>query len=226
MITLSQLIDQHFSHSPYLREAANRGLLNYTALARELQPQFERQTMKANSIEAISIALRRYAHKIKPATSATFRPEKAFTQLTLQSDLSALTYANQDSLTSDLTLFLNQLGQAPPPYFAITRGPTQTTLILANQLKALAQSTLQNQLQLAHEPQLIAFSLKLQSGHEAMPGVLVYPLNLLSWNDISVVEVISTNDELSIVAHQQDSEDIFQLLNRQLFPGQDWHELP
>lgn len=76
MITIPEVVAELVSKKPFLEEGLSRGLINLSALARELQPQIEKRLYKNVQTGAIVMALKRIAAKPNSHSwSGTFQLE-------------------------------------------------------------------------------------------------------------------------------------------------------
>ena len=96
MVTIAHLTEKIIEKKPFLEESLSRGLINYGALAEEIQPEIEAEMKKKVKHSAVMMALRRYSQK---AREKLFRKVKFEDQdITLKSDLVEITiYKTPDS---------------------------------------------------------------------------------------------------------------------------------
>lgn len=213
MITIARRVEQLIEQWPMLKQGLELELLNTSAVARYLKPEVEKEVGERVSEAAVLMALRRYEQKERAGTVAT-KPEDYLGDISLRSDLVGLTYTNTPALPRKLARLAHEL--APQHYFTSSRGLLQTSVIVHQEhFMAVKDAMSKENLEFVTE-KLTALILHLKPGHDNVSGVLVFPLSLLAWRGIPVVEVISTNDEFNLIIHQTDVERAFSTLNQAL----------
>ncbi len=65
MITIPETVEEIVKRSLFLEEALSQGIVNLSALARQIKPDVERGVMKEVQEGAIIMALKRLSHKIE-----------------------------------------------------------------------------------------------------------------------------------------------------------------
>ena len=81
----SAIVRRLVDADPILQECLARGVVNYTEVARRLAPLVERETGEAPSLEAIKIALIRYASKLSESPPPT--PKRRLLEILARSTL-------------------------------------------------------------------------------------------------------------------------------------------
>ena len=197
MITIPEKVEEIINNSPYLREAITDGLINYSALARQIQPQVAKKLMKETTFSSVLIALQRYGSTMKPYYQVN--PADYLANLSLRSDLFELTVRNSPALLGKLTAISEQLQEKRTALFVFTQGQHETTIITNNSIhedlaKALAHETIVRNI-----PDLTGISLERTHGQIETTGVLQFPLRVLAWEGISVIEIITTLNEIMVI---------------------------
>lgn len=213
MITIAKRVEQLIEQWPMLKQGLELELLNTSAVARYLKPEVENEVGERVSEAAVLMALRRYEHK-KVESTEVRSPKDFLGDMSLRSDLVDLTYTNAPTLPRKLARLAHDL--APQHYFTSSRGLLQTSVIVHSEHAGAVMAALSKEHLELMTKNLTAVTLHLKAGHDNISGVLVFPLSLLAWRGIPVVEVISTNDELNLIIHSSDVEQAFSVLNQSL----------
>lgn len=202
MISIPQKVEVIVNESPYLREAISDDLINLSALARKIQPQIAKELMKPVSKESVFMALQRYQKSLKPYTSAN--PGKFLGNLTLRSDLFEITIKNSDTLTPRLAAILQSVEHDRSRLFVFTQGIYETTVIASRSLEFQVTQALKEEQVTDTVFNLTAISLQRMHDHIEAIGVLMYPLRIVAWQGISVIEIVTTLNELMIIVRDKD----------------------
>ncbi len=202
MISIPEKVDEIITSSPYFREAVTSGVANLSALAREIKPQVEKELLKPASQSAVLIALQRYAQTHKPYYAAN--PGHFLGNLTLRSDLFEITVRNSAGLTKKLSSIMQLVEQDRSIMFVFTQGIHETTVIGSKSLRPTVEKLLGDEDVTQTIEGLTALSLQRMHEHIEAVGVLMYPLRVIAWQGISVIEIVTTLNELMIVIRDKD----------------------
>lgn len=213
MITIARRVEQLIEQWPMLKQGLELGLLNTSAIARYLKPEVEKEAGERVSEAAVLMALRRYEQRDRVADNA-IHPQDFLGDISLRSDLVDLTYTNSPTLPRKLAKIAHDF--APQHYFTSSRGLLQTSVIMHTDHLLMVEVYLAKEHLEQKTTNLTSITLHLKPGHDNISGILVFPLSLLAWRGIPVVEVISTNDELNLIIHQENVEGAFSTLNNSL----------
>ena len=196
MITIAQEVEELVNQSPYLREALTQKLINLSSLARQLKPQIEKKLVKDVTEGAVFIALQRYASSLKPYY--TVNPADYLANLSLRSDLFELTVKNSPQLLSKLSQLAKDIEDQRASLFVFTQGSYETTVITSKPLEKALEQALEGEEIVNRIPDLTGIALQRTHGQIETTGVLQFPLRILAWEGISVVEIITTLNEIMV----------------------------
>lgn len=196
MITTTQKIEELINRSPYLREAITDGLINLSALARKLQPTIRAELVNDVTEGAILIALQRYGRTLAPFYTAN--PAQFLGNMGLRSDLVELTVKNSATLLARLTQVAGSI-EHHSLTFVFTQGQYETTIIMSRRLQENLTSYLQGEDIVHTIAALTGITLERTPGQIERTGVLQFPLRILAWEGISVIEIITTMNEIMII---------------------------
>lgn len=209
MLTIASRVESIIERWPLIKQGLDLDIINLSSLARYLRPQLEADIGERISEAAVLMALRRYqecaVHK------GTQHPEDFLGDMSLRTSLSDLTYANSPTLSRRVSRLADYV--SPQQYLTVSRGLLQTSIILHQDVRSMVERQLRHETLETRTTGLTAITLHLKPGHDRVAGILAYPLNLFAWRGITVVELVSTFDELNIVLYDRDVEEAFRTLN-------------
>src|SRR5687767_10762859 len=96
MISIADALNEIIQSYPFIEEGLNRGLINYSAFAREIKPQIEERLYKQVKEGAIVMALKRISENLNKNSKK--QPKLNLTDLTVRSNLSEITILNSPTL--------------------------------------------------------------------------------------------------------------------------------
>lgn len=197
MITVSQKVEELVNQSPYLREAMTDKLVNLSSLARKLKPQIEDALMKDVTENAIFVALQRYSSTLKPYYQVN--PADYLANLSLRSELYELTVKNSQTLLTKLSSLTKSIEDNHAALFVFTQGQFETTIITSASLRKVIEDTLENEQITNTISDLTGITLQRTHAQVETTGVLQYPLRVIAWEGVSVIEIVTTLNEIMIV---------------------------
>lgn len=192
MITIADRVRDWINLHPAYAKHMREGLLNYSALARQIKPELERASGERFSIEAVTLALNRAAKQDNQASYLDY--SQFIGEVSVQSGLAALTIPQADIDTETFFEAAKRLHMRHE-YTLYTRGIWHTSLIGSAAVVRELQDTLDGTI---ISQDLVGITVKLRPGHLPVPGVCAHVLQLLAAHDINLIEVTSSHNELTV----------------------------
>ncbi len=214
MLTLSLVVEKIVKNSYLLEEGLSLGIINLSALSRQIKPEVEKQTLKKFSEGAILMALKRLAFKIKSKKTYKELFQKA-PEIILRSNLIEFSLINSPSLMAKINKLFSLVYSAN--YFlTITQGISETGIIISQEKERMIIPILKKEQIVNVINNLSAVTIKLPKENISTPGVYYFILKILAWEKINVVEVVSTACEFTIILADQDVDRAFSILKQTL----------
>lgn len=211
MLTITSRVETLIERWPLLKQGLDLDLINMSALARHIRPEIEAEIGERVSDAAVMMALRRYQAKSNVTTQLQ-RPEDFLGDMSVRSELADLTYTNSPRLERLVAKLAEHI--SPHVYFTVSRGLLQMSVIIHESARIEVEKLLSSEHLETSVLGLTAITLHLKPGHDLVAGILAYPLNLFAWHGITVIELVSTFDELNIVLYDRDVEEAFRILKQ------------
>lgn len=198
MKTVPEAVAELVLQSPCLEDALARGLINGSALARELAPSVARELQKPVGEAAVTMALNRLARRLKAAPSARklFRGAPGFM---VRSGLIELTCANSDTLPRRLEKLIGASAPDRRRFVTFTQGIYETTIIVSHDMEEGLLAALSGEKILSRLRDLASLTIQLPEGSHLVPGLYSRLLRALAWEGINLIEVVSTLNEFNLI---------------------------
>lgn len=213
MKTVSQAVEEIVKRSQFLEEGISLGILNFSSLARIIKNEVENKTYKKVSEGAIIMALKRLGKKIKIQLL-----NKNFFQKTpdiiIQSNLLEFTFLNSESLIDKYQKLILYFKQKRSYFMTITQGVFETGLITNEENENLIKKVFQREKIIKLIKDLAAITIRLPENNLETPGVYYSILKILSWENINIIEVVSTFCEFTVILKNKDVDLAFSILKR------------
>lgn len=212
MISVSDALNKIITSYPLIEEGLSRGIINYSAFAREVKPRIEKQLYKPVSEGAIIMALKRISEGLIKERSN--QVDINLTDLTVRSNLTEFTFTNSGSLADKQRKLFNQMEDKKDVLCAVSQGIRETTFITSADASLTVEKIFSNETRIAKIVHLSSITIHLPEETVEIPGIYYQILKMLAWEKINIVEVISTYTELTIVLDNKDVDRAFSVLNR------------
>jgi len=216
MLTIPQIVNQYVRQNPYLEEAIGINIVNLSSLARYIKPDIEKKINRRIKNGAIIMALKRFSHELQDRQNPAKKILSQLSDITVRSNLIEYTFANSQTLSQKNSQLLNQAGRKKNAFITITHGIFETTILgsvaIASELKKIfEQEEIISQLE-----DLSSITIMLPAESIKTPGVHYLILRQLAWENISIIESISTYTEFTIVIENVQVDRAFSVLSRTL----------
>ena len=213
MITVAEAVQAIIKSSPLLEEGMSRGLLNISAVARDIAPRVAKHAKKEVSEGAVVMALKRLEATLP--SHLTKEPVSVSTlDLIIRSSLIELTYRNSTTLTKQRQALLSLISDSHSEHFlTITTGVFETTIIASSALEAAIVKLLDNSQLIDSTRDLSSITVRLTPEMITSTGSIARILRQLAWENINLVEAVSTRQELTVIVSAKDADKAFAALH-------------
>lgn len=215
MITIPEVVEKLIKKSPFLSESLAQGIINISALARSIKPEIKKEVQKDIQTGAIVMALNRLAKRIRQSDKEI--KKKTFPtipDLMVRSNLMEITFANSPLLIQKLKRLLEQINIKQSYFLTFTRGIFETTIIASQELKTRIEAIFKSEDILSQFNHLSSITVQLQPGTTQTPGAFEFILKPLAWEQINLIEVVSTYTEFTMILQDEDTDRAFSIIKR------------
>lgn len=215
MITTSQLVEEAIVKSPFLEEGLAQGLINYSALARQLQPEFEARLYKKLETGSIVMALKRLSKKLSTKSDPRLADVlKKLTDFTVRSNIASYTFQNSPTLGVKQQRVMEETIEIPNSFLTITDGVFETAFFASANLEKIIEERFQNEHLKNKQTGLSSITIILPEAALQVSGVYYSILKSLAFEGINFYEVVSSFTELTIFLSSEDVERAFTVLKK------------
>ena len=215
MRTIASCVEEILVAQPFLEEALSRSIINYSALAEELQRPISKMLRKEVKPGAIMMALRRY--NPPPDLGSSLRLKRVLQNLgdiTVRSNLTDFTYKNSTTLIDNHAKILEHLKVKSNIFYGFTRGIHESNIIISSSEKSIVQRSFINEVQLGVQENLSAISINLPKDNSKITGLYYQIFKRLAWEGIALYEVISTTNEFTILVEDYLVDKAFSVIKK------------
>ncbi len=200
MISISHAVEGIVKHRPYLSEALAAGIINVSALARQLQPEVEKVLQKEVNTGAIVMSLNRLAPYLQIREQVQLNKLlNNMGDIILRSNLCDYTFKNSSTLLECHIEVLKNLVKNEEVFYTLVQGVFETNIVLSDTMEPWIEDYFKNEQCLFKQNALSSVTLKLPRGNSMQPGFYYSIMKELSWEGINLTEVISSTNEFTVV---------------------------
>lgn len=204
MKTIAFCVEQIIASKPFIEEALNEQIINYSALAENLQGQISDMLRKDVKTGAIMMALRRYNQPLNTGTSIKLK--QMFNNLgdiTVRSGLSDFTYSNSKTLINSNKRVLDKIHSKDNIFYAFTRGIYESNIVITSSERETVVNEFKNEQQIGLQENLSAITISLPRENSKVVGLYYQIFKKLAWEGVTLYEVISTTNEFTVLVEDK-----------------------
>jgi hypothetical protein len=216
MVTIARIVEKMIKENPSLEIALAKDIISYSKLARYLRDEVEKEFGKKVTDAAITVALQRLSEKASHLYD-TKKGEFYALELNTSSNLMELTIGKSGRLPQIMKNIYEFPELEEGCIMHAVHGNNQTTLVFTNRLEKKMRSLLSGEKLLSEVNDLAQLSIKFDEKMFQTPGFIVYVLKELAWNNIGIVEIVSTYTELIVIVKKDDLLNAYKIVQGILF---------
>ena len=213
MKTIQEVVEGTIRKTPFIEEALNEKLINVSSLARIILPEVSEALKKDVKVGAVMMAINR----LSPASELRIRKNIKKLALDLgdvivRSDLCDFTFKNTPSLLKEIAKILTKSSESSDYFLTVSQGIFETNIVISKNLQPFVNEIFEKENLIANVLELASLTIKLPKENQEQSGIYYFILKQLAWADISLQEIISTTNEMTIVVKEKDINQTFAIL--------------
>ena len=204
MLSVAQVVEEIVKHKPYLPEALAAGIINISALARELQGEVEQRVGRPVKQGAIVMALNRMGAFLGVRDESRLKKLlSSMGDIILRSNLCDYTFRNSNTLLGCHIQVLKSVSKREEVFYTMVQGVFETNLVVSSVLEDAVDECFRDETCIFKQNGLSSVTLKLPKGNILQSGFYYTIMKELSWEGINLIEVISSTNEFTVVVDNE-----------------------
>lgn len=212
MISVAQVVEDIIKESPFLEEGLRLGIINLSSLARMIKPKVEKETKKTVKAGSIIMALKRTSLKNIPKFFNLKEGFEKEADITIRSNLFEITFPMTKNSLKKQGFLLQKISHQKGLFLTITQGLYEITIIASQKIKKEVEKVFNEEKPLAYLDNLSAITIHFSKKAVDTPGLFYFLLKTLAWENISVIEIVSTFTEFTFILKNENVGKAFSLL--------------
>lgn len=213
MKSISSIVESIIKSKPFISEAMEDGIINYSGLARHIKDDVEDILMKPVNESTIITALKRFSPDLNIKLRKTVdKLMNNFGEIVVRSHIEIFTYANSDTIINSVKKISDNFALGRNYFYNVSSGVFETTLIVSDNLSEHIIKYFSDEKIIIHAKGLASITIKLPELTFSQPGLYYTILKRVAWQGVSLHEVVSTTNELSLVMNEKDVSKVIDIL--------------
>jgi len=215
MALIAPIVESIIRRRPILGEAIARGIINYGALAALLLPEVEKTAGNKVKHATVMMALRRLREK-RGRVILKDIPLDTTSSIIIQEDLVEITVEkNRATMGVAKSLF----EKACRDFLTVTQGVYEVTYILKQHHKKEFINLFKKEdiVMVIDHLSSVTITLPLEMLHT--PGFFSFITKEMAWENINIIEIVSTLKELTFIVKADDASRVFTTIKRLMGGG-------
>ncbi len=213
MRTIASEVTAYIKTKPFLSTALSQGIINLTSLAREIQPEIEKNLRKPAKSGAIVMALKRISDNLEfISTHKIVGVLKNLGDITVRSSLVDYSFANSDTLLYSQAKLLGAIENRKDVFYTSSRGVSESNIIVSANISDLVGQFFSKELCNSKLENRSSITVQLPTENITIPGIYYFIFQRLSWEGVNLNEVISTSNEFTILMDESQVNTAFEVI--------------
>ena len=211
MLSVTDCVRRIILDKPMFAEMLLKNYLNLSSFAIDIIPQIQLLTYKTPTKSSVVMALSRVSKEIHNTQNIDFKVN----DVSVKYPLSEINFPIPIQFcVEQINNIYNNIASQENHYLNIVSGNSETTIFVNTNLKSLIFQSFKDSTNNLELDGLASASLKFSSEYFEQIGITYKVLQALAWNNINLVEVVSTYTEITLIIKQQDTQRLIDILNK------------
>lgn len=211
-MNVSKTVKKLINEQPYLLSALQRGIIHFGNLALELKPKIEQELEKPVTESSVTMALRRYAEEVRGKINL-LQPHSLDCEVTMKTNICDFNIIKTNTLLAELKSVYSLVDLESGDFLNITIGNREISIAISQKYREAIEARLVRETVLHRQDELVALTIVFSSDFFHTPGIIYQVLQSLAWQNVNLLEIVSTLTELTIVIERKDSVKSYTVLH-------------
>jgi len=210
---ITRIVEKILDNWPFLHDLFKMDAANYSGIARTIVNQVENEVGNPVKINAIIMAIQRYAQKIigKPLSNSIVEVIAKFS-LTLKNDMINITLKRLEKSYNMIVESYKKINWETGERILIFQSEGEISCLLDKKNADYLQKNLKNEIENIEE-NLSILIIKTPPEMVEVPGVIHHLTGLISRAGITLIDIVTTYREIIFVVHDKDAHSTFEILD-------------
>ncbi|MFH2020461.1 MAG: hypothetical protein ABIJ34_03545 [archaeon] len=214
MVNISNMTKKLLQEKPFIHEALEKDLINIMALAEMIRPEIEKELGSVKT-SAISMAIRRYVESGKKEHYTKIRLTKK-NELLIKSDLFEISLEKSPTIYKKLVKLYDIVDFNQGDTLNIIHGNYEILIVSNERYKKDIQKILKDEKVKLIKTNIASLSTKIPGKCLSTPGFYYTITKILAMENISIVDIVNTETEATMILEDKDIAKAYNVLKREI----------
>jgi len=213
--SIARIVEDLISENPMMEDYLARGLINQSALARSILPRIERELGEKPNPQAAIMAIKRYARSAqKKKYLGDIKGVLAGCTLNLKSGVTDIAVELRENLFPLFKELSKKVKPGRGEVLSFVQGFAEAAIIVDDKYADFLLSHLNKRDILVVEKDLVVLYILAPPEFWDVPGIIAYITGQVSARGVNIVDIVTTQTELSLILYKKDASVAFETINR------------
>jgi aspartokinase len=213
MPSIARAVEDNIRKKPFIEQALSRGIINYASLADELMPVLEKELGKKVKHSAVMMALRRLAEKLEhnKVNEISFTYDGS---IQVRDGITEFTIEKTPRTLSLIEKLIAKIDYSKGDFMTVTQGIHEITILIDSKNSPWINKRVKTNHTRIDD--LSSLTLFVPESAKKNPGFFYIITKELAWENININEIVSTENELSLIVASDDVPRVFSIIQNLL----------
>ncbi|HUB92540.1 MAG TPA: hypothetical protein VL945_01120 [Candidatus Saccharimonadales bacterium] len=220
MVTVAHVVSRIIESRPFLEEALVKDIINYAYLADMLKPEIEREMRREVNRYAIIMAIRRFTDALKESFVGAPQLNLGNADITITSGIFEISAVKDVDTMKLVSRLYGMVDFEKGDFLTITQGLYEITILSNAKYKAKMLDLFDKRDVKKVSTGLSSLTVRIPEKAAEEIGLLYSLTKALSWENVNLVEVVSTLTEEIFIIKEEDTAVAFDAIKRLIKDGE------
>ena len=188
-----------------------RDIVSYSNLANEIRPAVEERLTKAVNPPAIVMALRRYADELRDEAKRRPRLKMSY-ELSMKTNIFDVNLQRNDESMRILNRLYENVQLEKGDFLNVSLGTFEMSISISDKYTNILKDLIKEETVLNEFTDLVAINIAFSDNFVETPGLVYMAVRKLAFENINVIEIVSTMNVLTFVVERTQSMKAYEVL--------------
>lgn len=203
--SVSSCVKTIINANPFISEMLALDIISFSNLAEFIAPKVEAMYGQKVKLSAIVMAERRYAEELKKNKNIKEHGKIQY-DISMKTNIYDVNFMRNDAFINKLPELYDKVSLEKGDFLNVTLGSHEISLSVSDKYRGVVDDLLKKETIVQRMKDLVALTIVFHDGSFLQtPGVMYLAVRKLAWENINVIEVVSTMNVLTFVIKREDS---------------------
>lgn len=203
--SVASCVKDIINRSPFTSEMLMQEVISFSNLAKFLKPKVEAMYGNPVNTSAIVMAIRRYADELKKNKTVSGHGNIEY-DISMKTNIYDINFIRNEAFIKKLSTLYEKVHVDSGDFLNVSIGSHEISMMVSEKYRNVVDRLLEGEEIVARMQDLVALTIVFHDGNFLQtPGVMYLAVRKLAWENINVLEIVSTMNVLTFAIKREDS---------------------